>query len=431
MFCGRAWEPVKYDNMVYKLFKHIVYTQCIIKVCKGVICMPWKEQTKTMMREEFVKRVLANENTKSALCNEYGISRPTGDKWIKRYLSGESLDDKSRAPFKTANKIPIETEMFLVNYRKQYPAMGALKIRRMLQNEGYENLPSQSTINNIFKRNNCITKEASKNSTPHKSFVKENPNDMWQADFLGHFLMTNGNRCHPLNVVDDCSRFNLTSTALSCEKLSAVQPVFTRLFQEFGLPFSLLCDNGNPWGTAQSTGFTLFEIWLMDLGVLTLHCSIRHPQTQGKDERFNGTIRRELLKYREILDLDDAQIAFDDFRNFYNNIRPHHSLNLDTPAQHYTPSNRKFPSKIKEWEYPSDCKTIKVKKNGYISVHGQGYFLSEAFANRTIAIKDVEDDCVNLYYRQFKVARINLSKRVYTSKRIYLIENDPRHKELT
>ena len=67
------------------------------------------------------------------------------------------------------------------------------------------------------------------------------------------------------------------------------------MFSEFGLPFSLLCDNGNPWGTSQSTGYTTFEVWLMELGVLTLHGRPLHPQTQGKQERFNRSFTRECL----------------------------------------------------------------------------------------------------------------------------------------
>ena len=103
--------------------------------------MPWKDFSKTMIREEFVKRVLLNKETKTALCQEYGISRPTGDKWLKRYLDGESLSDRSKAPFKTANKTPANMEKIILDYRALHPAIGAVKIRRILQNKGYENIP--------------------------------------------------------------------------------------------------------------------------------------------------------------------------------------------------------------------------------------------------------------------------------------------------
>ena len=102
--------------------------------------MPWKELSKTMIREEFVKRVLAKEKPKAALCREYNISRPTGDKWIKRYLNGESLSDKSKAPFKTVNKTPEAVEKLIVDYRKSHPAIGATKIRKILLNKGKTNI---------------------------------------------------------------------------------------------------------------------------------------------------------------------------------------------------------------------------------------------------------------------------------------------------
>ena len=121
--------------------------------------MPWKEQRLETMREEFVKRVLAHEKSKSALCREYGISRPTGDKWIARYLAGEKLLDLSRAPKSRPNKTDSEIEKKIVAYREQYPAIGAVKMRRIMQNDNYIDLPSARTFNEIFKRNGLITKE--------------------------------------------------------------------------------------------------------------------------------------------------------------------------------------------------------------------------------------------------------------------------------
>ena len=389
--------------------------------------MPWKDKGITMIREEFVKRVLSHEASKSALCREYNISRPTGDKWIKRYLNNEPLSDRSKAPFKTANKTSANTEKVIIDYRKKYPAIGATKIRRILLDEGYKDLPCNSTVNAILKRNGCISTNASKAATPHKRFQKEKPNDMWQADFKGNFALGNNTRCFPLNIIDDHSRMNLCCRALTGETLSETAPVFVDVFREYGMPFSLLCDNGNPWGTAQSTGFTRFEIWLMDLGILTLHGRPLHPQTQGKEESFNRSLKRELLKFHTFYDNAEAQPYFDEYRNFYNNTRPHHSLAVDVPAKHYHKSNRAYPEKIKEWEYPKEFMLRKVKSTGYITFNHQGYFLSESFGERTIAIKESShQDCYDICYRQFVIARINVSKRVFEFKRIYLSENDPR-----
>ena len=112
--------------------------------------MPWERKTVEQTRLEFVLRVLAHEKSKSALCREYGISRPTGDKWIARYQSGEDLTDHSRRPFHTPNKISEEMEAEIIAARKAEPAIGARKTRRMFLDNNKENVPSASTINRVF-----------------------------------------------------------------------------------------------------------------------------------------------------------------------------------------------------------------------------------------------------------------------------------------
>lgn len=393
--------------------------------------MPWKEKVIVTMREEFVKRVLSHEKSKAELCREYGISRPTGDKWIERYLNGQPLCDKSRAPHIVGNKTDDDIEKFIVDYRKKYPAIGAAKIHRMLLDEGFTDIPCPRTINDIFKRNGLITKEASQAAKPYVRFEKNEPNEMWQADFKGHFLMKNGARCHPLDIIDDCSRFNLCCAPLTGETYIEVKQQMERVFSEYGMPYSFLCDNGTPWGTPQSTGYSRFEVWLMELGILTLHGRILHPQTQGKEERFNGSLTREFLKYETFEDWEDARIKLEEYRNFYNNKRPHFALDLDTPSKHYQPSKREYTHKISEWEYSNEYDVRKVKESGYITIRNQGYFLSEAFGGKTIAVKGSSkgQHLINLYFRQFKIGQIDVEKRVFTFKRAYLIENDPRFAE--
>lgn len=389
--------------------------------------MSWKERTVEMSREEFIKKVITKAGNISELCREYGISRPTGYKWLRRYQEGVGLSDQSRAPLRIARKTAQETENLIIKYRQDHPAIGAVKIKRILENKGYKELPCASTVNAIFKRNGMIEKEASIAATPYQRFEKESPNDMWQADFKGHFLMQDGNRCHPLNIIDDNSRFNLCSDALGGETFREVQKSMLRLFNEYGLPKTFLCDNGNPWGTAQSTGYSKFEVWLMGLGILTVHGRIRHPQTQGKDESFNRSMTKELLKYCKIEDSTDAQKLFGQYRNFYNNERPHHALNLDVPADHYFPSDRKLPIRIENWEYPTNYELRRIKGTGYFTYGNQGYFLSEAFGGKTIAVRESHiANCISLFYRQFRIGRIDVDRRVFTLKKAYLIEGDPR-----
>lgn len=389
--------------------------------------MSWKERTVEQMREEFARRVLARERSKAALCREYGISRPTGDKWLKRFLNSESMSDRSRAPKSVPGRINPVLEDEIVAVRKKYPAIGAVKLRAMMASKGCNDLPCARTFNNVFHRHGLIEHSDSQAAMPCERFEKAAPNEMWQADFKGHFAMKNGYRCHPLNILDDHSRFNLCVEALQGETFGDVKPVMERLFREYGLPFSFLCDNGNPWGTAQSLGYTRFEVWLMELGILTLHGRIRHPQTQGKEERFNRSFTRECLRHHEIRDLVHAQQVFDEYRTFYNEVRPHCALELDVPQSHYRNSNKQFSEVIAPWEYGPEYKLCKVKESGYFNYNGQGYFLSEAFAGKQIAVRESHlPGQITLVFRQFKVGRIDLDSRAYTLKRAYLLEGDPR-----
>lgn len=392
--------------------------------------MPWKEKGLALMREEFVLRAQKGEKSKSALCKEYGITRRTGDKWIARYEAGESLENQSRRPFHSPNKTDEEIEKLIIDYRAEHRAIGAMKIKRILENKGHADIPSVKTINNILKRNGLITEEASEAATPYQQFVKSEPNEMWQADYKGYFTLKNGQRCHPLNIIDDHSRYNICSKAQATETFEEIKPVMIQIFEEYGLPFSLLCDNGNPWGTAQSTGFTHFEVWLMELGILTLHGRPLHPQTQGKEESFNRAMTKELLHFKEFENLADADSQFEAYRTFYNNERPHHALNLDVPAAHYKASEHRYPQKIDDWEYPNDCELRKIKSSGYMTWKGGGYFLSEAFGDKVIAIREsAQKSCYDLYFRQFHIGRIDIDRRVFTFKRAYLIDGDPRQKD--
>lgn len=388
--------------------------------------MPWKDKTVEEKRAEFINRVLSQEKSKSALCREYEISRPTGDKWLKRHANGESLSDKSRRPFHTANRIPQEVEDTIVAARRKEPAIGAKKTKRMLENKGLI-MPAVSTINEVFRRNGLIAKEASQAATPHKRFEKEAPNDMWQADFKGNFEMQNKIRCHPLSIIDDHSRFCLNGDAKLTEQLLSTKESFIRAFELYGLPFSLLCDNGNPWGASQSFSITKFEVWLMELGVLTMHIRHRHPQTQGKVERFNGSYKQERLKFYTPKDIADAQACREEYVKFYNYERPHAAIDYNVPSKRYRHSSRSYNSEIDIWEYAYDMSVRRIKSSGYLTFSGQGFFLSEGLGGKDVAVAPTDDDGIfNIVFRQFRVAKLNLHTNSIISRKVYLLNGDPR-----
>lgn len=392
--------------------------------------MPWNTKGLETMREEFVKRVLAKEKSKKALCQEYGISRPTGDKWIKRYLAGESLSDRSRRPFHTPNRISEWAEHRIVQARKQEPAIGAQKLHRMLQNDGWHDPPSVSTINAVFKRNGLITPQASEKARRIPRFEMAAPNVMWQADFKGDFSLRDKTRCYPLSLLDDHSRFCLCADAKGNMQFPGVFESFQRVFRTYGLPQRLLCDNGVPWGSNQKEYITAFDVWLMELGILVIHIRPYRPQTQGKVERFNGSYTQERLQFYLPADLADAQRTREEYRHFYNEKRPHHALGLNTPATCYRESSRSYPERIPEWDYGWKYEVRKVDENGMLCFKRKRYFLSEGLRGKYVALypSSKEDGVFHILFREFRIAKLDLKEGVVSSKKIYLREGDPRSK---
>lgn len=379
--------------------------------------MPWKERTVTVTREEFVKRVLMGAEGMAALCREYGISRPTGYKWVKRYLDGQSLADRDKTPFHQPKRTPEEMVRKVLDVRNEHPAIGSRKIARILINRGETDVPSPSTINTILHRHDQITPEASLAATPWCRFEMKRPNDMWQVDYKGHFPLLDGTECHPLNIIDDHSRFCLCSRAMLNETFETFQPVLLELFQEFGLPEAFLSDNGNPWGCGARNAFSRVDVWLMQLGILPMHGRIFHPQTQGKCESFNRALTKELLQSRSFADQKAMQAALDEYRLFYNEERPHHALGLEVPASRYESSPRKYPGMITEWEYPDGYKLIRVGRSGHFKYKGYEYYLGEALHNEAVGLRESHlPGRVTIEYRGFRIARIIVAEHKYDFK---------------
>ena len=380
--------------------------------------MPWKETTVEQSRTSFVAEVLSAEKSKSQICREYGIDRKTGYKWLERAQNGESLADRSHKPRSHPNQTRPEIVDLIITARTQHPAWGARKLKRYLENQGHQGLPAQSTICEILKRNGLVLPEESAAHKPYTRFEKEHPNDMWQMDFKGDFGLLNNRRCHPLTVLDDYSRYSLCLEAKENQQGPGVFASLTRLFTEFGLPRSILCDNGPPWGDSKPGGITQFDVWMMQLGILPIHSRPCHPQTLGKDERFHRTLKDEVLKRELFADIQAAQERFDRWRYEYNYERPHNALELNTPSKRYRPSKRQLPSQLTEPDYDSGKNLRKVNYKGYVSINAHRYYLTEALIGKMLEIRPVSDTQVSLHYGGFRVAIINFDERLFASRRI-------------
>lgn len=368
-------------------------------------------------RLEFVVEALAGEKSMSQLCREYEVSRPTGYKWLRRYQAGEPLRDQSHASRRHPNRTPPEVEALLVAARNRHPTWGGRKLVRYLEDQGYSGLPAASTATEILRRHGLISLEESEKHTPYRRFQMERPNQLWQMDFKGHFALTDGTRCHPLTISDDHSRRLLCLDAYDNERWPSVQGSLLRVFQENGLPEAILSDNGPPWGD-NANGYTPYEVWMMQLGILPIHGRPLHPQTQGKEERFHRTLKEDVLKRCAFADLLQAQTVFDAYRAEFNQERPHAALGYDVPDRHYTPSPRPLPGSWGEPEYDAGLTLRRVNSKGYLSIQGRRYYLSEAMIGKYVELRFRPDNLVDLCYGPFRIASIDLSERLFRSRKI-------------
>ena len=364
--------------------------------------MSWETKTVVEQRKQFIIAASTDDANISELCREFGISRKTGHKWIKRAEKGLPLCDQSRRPHRQPSKTADEIEQKIIQMRLEHPAWGGKTIRAALEADGVEGLPSDKTCCNIIKRNGLIDPAESAKHTAFQRFEKEHCNEMWQADFKGDFLLGNGVRCYPLTILDDHSRFSIRIEPKT--SATGVKESFIRAFQEFGLPNSVLSDNGAQFAGAHR-GLSQFERFLMDLDILPIHGRPIHPQTQGKIERFHRTLKKEALRVTPA-NMEEARLRLDNWRWIYNEVRPHHSLGLKTPASVYQPSTRAY-YEPKPYIYDEGARLIKVNNWGYIRFGPMQLFLSEAMADTHVEIRFDENDTFSILYRNYKIASVD------------------------
>ena len=367
--------------------------------------MPWKDKTVEELRQEFAEAAQQNTNF-SSVCREFGITRATGYKWLKRYENQETLSDRNRRPNITANKTPEAIELKILSMRTEHPGWGAKKIKVALENQGLS-MPCEKTVNNILNRYHCISKEESLKHKPFTRFEKEYCNEMWQTDFKGEFKMQNGIYCYPLDIFDDHSRFVIRIKP-SESTSNLVLPVFREAFYEFGMPDSVLSDNGAQFAGFRQ-GYTQFEKWLMNHDILPIHGRMKHPQTQGKIERFHRTMNQELLNHYIPKDIADAERVFADWRNCYNNERPHEALGMKCPSEIYVPSKRIYCDQVEKFEYSGKYHVIKVNSWGYVRFDHWQVYLSETMIDEHIEFRpNPNGDTFIACYRNFAIAEFDV-----------------------
>lgn len=364
--------------------------------------MPWARTDWMSERVKFVAAYQREEDSFTDLCQDFGISRKTGYKWIRRYQKDgpAALKDRLRVPHRHPQATPDHIVEAIIGLRRRHPRWGPRKLAVVLQRRSPRiALPATSTIGEILKRSGLVRpRRRIRRSSPYGQPLRQYdaPNAVWCADFKGCFLV-GGERCHPLTISDGYSRYLLRCHALRRPLTWCVRRVFESAFREYGMPRAIRTDNGPPFSSLAPGGLSRLAVWWLRLGIRPERIQPGRPDQNGRHERMHGTLKVETAKPPRS-SFDAQQRAFDRFQLEYNEERPHEALGQQVPAYFYRRSPRRFHAYLKHMEYPAHFETRLAYPNGVISFGETQWYVSICVAGQRVGLEPIDGGSYRVYF---------------------------------
>ena len=264
-----------------------------------------------------------------------GIPKHTLYGWKRRFEQEgpAGLMDRPRGG-RRGSKLPDLTKRTILMLKESNPDWGCQRISDMLV-RGPALPASPTAVARVLKEAGYELEEVPTHPHPDRvrRFERARPNQLWQTDLFTFVLKRQNRRVYLVGFMDDHSRF-LTGFGLHASQSAAlVLEVLRTAITSYGPPEEILTDNGAQYVTWR--GKSAFTKELEKRGIHQVVASPRRPQTQGKIERFWGTLWRECIETAVFLDLADAQRRIGHFIDYYNFQRTHQGLDGLVPADRY------------------------------------------------------------------------------------------------
>jgi transposase InsO family protein len=378
--------------------------------------MPWEESDTLSERLKFIIRLREGERM-TDLCQEFGISRKTGYKLVERYGTDgpQGLFDRSRKPRTSPQRTPESVVEQVVQMRQRYPTWGPKKLRCILQERQPEvRWPAASTIGVILKDAGLVDGRKRRRrawpTPPSERCLSQAPNDLWCFDFKGQFRLGDRRFCYPLTVSDHFSRFLLGCEALDSTRTTPTANALESVFREHGLPRRMRSDNGSPFASTGLAGLTKLAVWLLRMDIELERIEPGHPEQNGRHERMHLTLKQDTIRPAAQAMLQQQE-RFDDFRDRFNQERPHEALDMKTPAHIYRSSPRKLPSELPPLTYVNHDLTKTVSQGGAIRLQGQDLYLSTALAGQDVGLTQLESHTWLVSFMRLDLAYLDTQNR--------------------
>ena len=368
--------------------------------------MPWKVTSVVDERVRLVNLVGKGIPIAEA-ARALGISRKTAYKWLDRMAEEgrAGLADRSRARRTQEHATSDRVREILVGLRRR-TGLGA---RQLLYLAGREHprlsLPSKSTVQDILRRAGLVepsgrTRRDAKLRGPVGPYrAGTRPNEQWTTDFKGDFRLGNRQKCYPLTVQDDATRYLLCVDAFGSTCAEGVLSSFRRLFRTYGLPERIHSDNGAPFASPGLMRLTRLSVEWMRQGIEVCRSRPGCPQDNPRHERMHRTLK-ERTACPPCATWGGQQRRFGSFVRWMNECRGHEALSMREPASVYARSPREWCARPAEPEYPGHWEVRRVRSGGEVQLDGGKAFLSHALTGELVGLEEACDGVWRASYRR-------------------------------
>jgi transposase InsO family protein len=328
-----------------------------------------------------ITAVTVEKRPVSEVAKSYGVARSWVYALLARYKAeGEAaFEPRSRRPKTSPTAISDNAADLITRLRKELSGQGLdagpQTIAWHLDHHHQLNI-SAATVSRYLSRAGLVTPNPAKR--PKSSYIRfaaEQPNECWQSDFT-HYPLADGTDTEILTWLDDHSRYALSLTTHHRVTGPAVLLAFRAACEQHGTPASTLTDNGMVFTTRLAGGRggrNALEHELRSLGITQKNGKPNHPQTQGKVERFQQTMKNWLrAQPRQPATLAELQAQLDAFAVTYNTRRPHRSLEgRATPAAAYAARPKAVPGD-RAADTHNRVRTDRIDNTGLVTLRHQG-----------------------------------------------------------
>jgi transposase InsO family protein len=329
-----------------------------------------------------ITAVVVEGRSQSEVARAYGVSKGWVSKLVARYRAeGEAaFEPRSRRPRSNPNATPESTVELIVGLRRRLVGAGLdagpdTIVWHLARH--HKLTVSAATVARQLSKAGLVTPQPAKR--PKSSYVRfeaAQPNECWQSDFT-HYRLADGTDTEVLTWLDDCSRYALRCTAHVRVTGPVVLAAFRAAVAAHGVPASTLTDNGMVFTTRFSGGRggrNHLEHELRELSVTQKNGKPNHPQTQGKVERFQETLKKWLrAQTPQPATLADLQALIEAFLDTYNHHRPHRSPpHRATPAAVYRSLPKATVTTSRDHDTHERVRRDRIDESGVVTLRHAG-----------------------------------------------------------